>query len=237
MNTKLLLLAGGPPSYQGLPKPLQLLPTGEPLLALYLRTICYESSQETIILHEDACSDQISRIAKHSTSSTNTSLFSCRDNTSTLQKLLLYLKTNTEESHLLISYPDIFLGGSLLLPSITDCRYSDSVFVSFIPVQPRFSRLLIDPYNQSIRGISLHKSPLPANPFHIYGGHIAANSTVLYRLLTIFISQSPHVSPSLEYDFFFWLINQSKLYSMAIDGSWHHADSSREILAIIEAFS
>ena len=115
----------------------------------------------------------------------------------------------------------------------SDKRFESSVFISSTPILSRFPRLVIDPYAQTVRGISNHVSPMPANPLHIYGGHLVVRIDLMTKLINEFLDETLSTEPSLEFDMFYWLTNTARMFSIPIDGRWIQADSPREIETIL----
>lgn len=231
----LVLFCGGSPVYGGLPKPLQVLPSGETLLEHYIA--CIENlPKKIILLIEQAFQVPYREVIKTISAQSLVSLVICADSSSTLDKLNTFFKSSTDgDITATFSYPDMFIIGSLIKPSIADNRFEDSVFISFAPVTSRFPRLIVDNYDGSVYGISNHSSSMPANPMHVFGGHIVARTSVIEGFLNAFLNETKLLSPTLEFDFFFWLINRRCVFSMPINGRWIQADSPRDISNILAA--
>jgi len=234
MSDALVLFCGGPPIYGGVPKPLQILPTGETLLECYLRFIQPIVPTEIVLLIEQTFEPDFSRILNSFDYSSKITTLTCSDNSSTLSKLQSFLKSGYPmERTVVCSYPDMFVFGEIVLPDITDPRLGDKVFISSAPIISRFPRLIVDPYDSTVRGISNHTSFAPANPLHVFGGHLLARVGVMNNLVETFLSDIRPQSASLEFDMFFWLVNTARICSMPINGRWIQADSPREISTIL----
>lgn len=230
----LILFCGGPSIYGGAPKPLQRLRTGHTLIEHYLtHTQAHAPRNITLIVDrsfETAYSSLVNRLNYPS----KIKILACDDGSSTFSKLKTYLNTSiSEKSIVTFSYPDIFIIGKIDIPNDSDERFEESVFISSTPILSRFPRLVIDPYAHTVRGISNHVSPMPANPLHIYGGHLVVRVSLIKRLISDFLDESMSTEPSLEFDMFYWLTNTARLFSIPIDGRWIQADSPRDIEAIL----
>ena len=234
MTDSLVLFCGGPSIYGGAPKPLQKLRSGETLIERYLGHLESSSPREIVLLVDQAFEGAYDSVVKDLKYPAEITTLACADNSSTLNKLQTFLKSGyPSDRNVMFSYPDIFVIGEIDVPAATDARLLDSVFISFTPVFSRFPRLVVDTYDNSVRGISNHSSLLPANPLHVFGGHLLARASLINTLLEIFLSEVGLSAPSLEFDMFFWLINSTRILSMPIYGRWIQADSLREIETIL----
>lgn len=101
--------------------------------------------------------------------------------------------------------------------------------ISAAALTSRFPRLIVDLYNNKIKGISNYSSHVPANPLHVFGGDLWGRLDQLQLLAEEFRLQSNAPSPSLEYDFFFWLINHNKMRCVMLHGERLWIDSVRDI--------
>lgn len=234
MSDTLVLFCGGPSIYGGVPKPLQKLPTGETLLECYLRFFKPTVSTDVVLLVEQSFEADYSGMLKDLDYPSKITTLACSDNSSTLSKLHRFLKAGyPAESTVMFSYPDMFVFGEIATPDTTDPRLADSVFISFAPIVSRFPRLIVDPYDNTVRGISNHTTLMPANPLHVFGGHLLVRVGVMNTLVETFLAEAQLLSSSLEFDMFFWLVNTARVHSMPIYGRWIQADSPREISTIL----
>ena len=234
MIDALVLFCGGPPIYGGAPKPLQKLCTGETLIERYLSCVNPLEYSEVVLLVDQAFEDDyIAMLAVINYASEITTL-ACADNSTTLTKLRTFLKSGyPAERTVMFSYPDMFVIGEIDAPNSTDSRFADSVFISFTPVVSRFPRLVVDAYDNTVRGISNHTSPIPANPVHVFGGHLLVRAGLMNNLVDTFLSEVRLPAPSLEFDMFFWLINAARMHAIPIYGRWIQADSPRAVETIL----
>lgn len=234
MNDALVLFCGGPSIYGGAPKPLQKLRTGETLIERYLSYVKPHVPSEIVLLVDQAFEADYQAMLMDFKYPAEITTFACADNSTTLTKLQAFLKSGyPAERTVMFSYPDIFVIGEIDLQVATDARLADSVFISFTPVVSRFPRLVVDAYDNTVKGISYHTSPMPANPLHVFGGHLLARAGLMNSLVDTFLAEVDLPAPSLEFDMFFWLINTLRMHSMPIYGRWIQVDSPREVETVI----
>lgn len=234
MTDALVLFCGGPAIYSGLPKPLQKLRTGETLIERYLNYTQPNEHSEVVLLVDKAYYSGYRELLKDFLSSAKITILTCEDNSSTFGKLQAFIKSGyPADRTLTFTYPDVFIAGRIGTPDPTDPRLVDNVFISFTPVFSRFPRLVVDPYDYTVQGISNHTSPMPANPLHVFGGHLLVRSGLMNTLIDDFLADIVLPAPSLEFDMFFWLINTNRMQSMPIHGQWIQADSVRDVEAIL----
>lgn len=234
MINSLVLFCGGPAIYGGVPKPLQMLRTGETLIERYLNFVKVGVPSRVVLLIEHAFEGDYCALLDNFNYPAEIVFLNCPDNSSTLTKLKVFLDScNLRDQTVMFSYPDIFIDGQIDEPSDADSRLTDRAFISFIPVISRFPRLVIDVYGNSVQGISCHTSPVPANPLYVFGGHLLVRTALMNSLVNTFLAETSLSAPSLEFDMFFWLINTLRMHSMPIHGRWIQADSPREIETIL----
>ena len=234
MIDTLILFCGGPSIYGGAPKPLQRLRTGETLIERYLCHIKPNAPREIVLLVDQSFERHIQYIVNEFKYPASINTLACANGSTTFAKLQAFLKYGyPEERTLMFSYPDIFIIGDIDKPTSSDERLSDNVFISFTPVFSRFPRLVVDAYGTTVKGISNHTSVIPANPLHVFGGHLLVRAGLMKYLVDTFLADVGIPDPSLEFDMFFWLINTTRMLSMPIYGRWIQADSPRELEAIL----
>ncbi|OBI26209.1 hypothetical protein A5709_07435 [Mycobacterium sp. E1386] len=237
MSRALVLFCGGPPIYSGSPKPLQMLPTGETLLERFLRHVEPRVPDDVVILSDTDFAPEYQSVARRLAYSAALRVYACTDGSTTLTKLREFLDSGYPADRVVeFSYPDVFVAGDIATPADDDPRLVDGVFISYTPIFSRFPRLVVDTYDGEVKGISSHSSHVPANPLHVFGGHLIARVGVIKSLLEAFQAEAMLPSPSLEFDMFYWLINTSRMHAMAIGGRWVQADSPREIQAVVNQF-
>jgi NDP-sugar pyrophosphorylase family protein len=228
----LVLFCGGPPIYVGdVPKPLQPAGDGLTLLERYLRHIQSEAPGRIVLLCDETFADRYREVVGGLVHPSKIEVFVGEDNSTTLNKMRLFLASGFPADRLVqFSYPDLFYWGDLALPDAADDpQLDDKILVSITPLTSRFPRLTVDPYSGSVRGISNHSSLIPANPMHIFGGHLVARAGVLKEMTDAFVQEAKIAAPSLEYDLFFWLINRSKVSALTLYGQWMQIDSPRDL--------
>ena len=92
----------------------------------------------------------------------------------------------------------------------------------------------MDVYSDDIKGISDHTSLMPANPLHVFGGTLYGKKETLMKLSKEFLENQTNPNPSLEYDLFFWLINQARVKAIMLYGDWLLVDSARDVRRLLE---
>ncbi len=234
MIDALVLFCGGPAIYDLSPKPLQKLRSGETLIERYLNHLKPQAPPRIILLVEQSFKDEFDSIITSLDHCSDISTIACQDRSSTFAKLQAFVGADGfEDLTVMFSYPDIFVIGELDISNLTDEHLLDSAFISFTPICSRFPRLVVDAYGDKILGISNHSSTLPANPLHVFGGHLVLRVGLLKKLVADFLSDISIDNPSLEFDMFFWLINSSSMCSLPIYGRWIQVDSPRDVEALL----
>jgi len=234
MIDTLILFCGGPPIYGGSPKPLQKLSTSETLIERYLCHIKPYAPREIVLLVDQSFEENIQHIINEFKYPASITTLACADASTTFAKLQAFLKSGyPADRTVMFSYPDIFVIGDIDKSIVTDESLSENVFISITPVFSRFPRIVVDAYDSTVRGISDHTSPMPANPLHVFGGHLLVRAGLMNNLVDTFLAEVGMTAPSLEFDMFFWLINTSQMLSMPIYGRWIQADSLRELELIL----
>jgi hypothetical protein len=234
MNIPLFLFCGGPAiDAEGHPKPLMKIREGRSLIVHYLHylerhrptlpssvTLLCDAGQETAIKAElvDLSYPVSIRVQ------------ACGAPASTFEKFEKAL-TEIEDKKVVVQfgYPDIFSFNEYSEPKKQDLESNTSVHISAAALTSRFPRLIVDVYNNEIRGISNYSSPVPANPHHVFGGDLWGKADELLMLIAEFRSQVETLAPSLEYDFFFWLINHKKMRCVMLYGERIWVDSVRDV--------
>ena len=242
MKRTLFLFCGGPAIYgEDLPKPLMPVRPGESLLRVYLRfletqqgrkltkvTLLCDDNQEALFRSELENFDFLVPI----------SIMSCGTNVNTLGKFEVAISTVIDPSLISVfSYPDIFFFGERIEPSEDDLKRNSGVFITAAPLTSRFPSLIIDSYNNIVKGISNYNSPVPANPHFVFGGELWGRTEAFVSLFRDFKLQVDMPNPSLEYDFFFWLINQKKMGCTILHGHRIWVDSSRDVQNLLARLS
>jgi hypothetical protein len=238
MREPLYLFCGGAAhDNEGRPKPLIQVCEGRSLLKHFLRhkekcslqppksiTLLCENGQETIISREIEGFDFPVPI----------DVEPCGYNSSTFEKFCRALKIAPDPLAVVqFGYPDIFTFGECSEPIFTEVKGNDIVFVSAASISSRFPRLILDIYKNKVRGISNYASPVPANPLFVFGGDIWGRVDILRSLVERFLLVSEAPAPSLEYDFFFWLINQNKMSCIILNDERLWVDSQRDLQQLV----
>jgi len=157
-------------------------------------------------------------------------ILACGKQPNTFEKLCRALVESEDSKRLVqFGYPDIFSFEEFAEPHPEAISSDTSVHISAAALTSRFPRLIIDVYNNKVRGISNYKSPVPANPLHVFGGDLWGRVDHLLELVKEFQDQATTASPSLEYDFFFWLINHNKMNCVLLHGERLWVDSIRDV--------
>lgn len=234
MNITLYLFCGGPDyNGEGWPKPLIKIRKDRSLLVhflLYLKE-CRPSLPASVILLCDDGQEGVLQAELNGLSyPIPIRIQACGERASTFEKFLSALKAAANPSDLIqFGYPDIFSFGEYARPHEAALESDQFVHISATALTSRFPRLIVNLYNNTIKGISDYSSPVPANPLHVFGGDLWARAGLLQVLAEEFRSQVITTSPSLEYDFFFWLINHSKMRCVMLHGERLWIDSTRDI--------
>jgi hypothetical protein len=227
-KSELVLFSGGPAIYAGqVPKPLQVLSGGQTLLEIYLNgdfastfdsiKICCESDQANAFKE---VLEQFSRL--------NITLNLTPPKSTTLEKLSSCLAAGRGlKRNLVCTYPDIFYFGSEL-PLLAERDLTDRFIVSVRPLESRLPRLMIDPYSGMAKSISMHRSPNPANPTYMFGGHLFAHSDALTKVIEQFNLANTQPTPTLEVEVFSWMISRNLVGTAVLQGEWIQCDSPRD---------
>ena len=234
MNVPLFLFCGGPSIYgDGRPKPLMDLGQGRSLIVHFLHhlqnhrkvmpssvTLLCDDGQVAAI-EADVCALPYP-VPIH--------VLACGPQSNTFHKFERALQMVPDKSTTVqFGYPDIFFFGEYPEPDIEALSSTSSVHISAATLTSRFPRLIVDVYNNEIKGISNYSSPVPANPMHVFGGDLWGKVDELSTLAREFRSRLEEPTPSLEYDFFFWLTNQRKMRCVMLFGDRIWVDSARDV--------
>ena len=234
MNISLYLFCGGPPRDRaGLPKPLIKIFEGRCLLEHFLMHLTHRrlSLPEVVtLLCDDGQEAEFRTQLKDFTYPVPIRIQECGQQASTFEKFSLALREATDRKSVVqFGYPDIFSFDESPEPQQQALETESMVHISAAALTSRFPRLIVDFYNKKIKGISNYSSPVPANPMHVFGGDLWGRVDYLYALTEEFQSQVGMKAPSLEYDFFFWLINHDKMRCVIQHGDRYWIDSIRDI--------
>ena len=236
-NINLFLFCGGLPiDFSGVPKPLMKVFRDKTLIKFYLEyleskkilpdtvTLLYEVDQKNNFLNEFSNFKYPIPIR----------LLECEKSSSTFDKLLTALENHEGKMDFLhFSYPDIFCFGNTPQLERFDPFFHEGIAITVATLTSRFPRLIVDVYNNDIRGISNYASQMPANPLHVFGGDFWGREDVVRSLCHQFLEYKHPQSLSLEFDFLFWLINRRQLKSMLLDGDWLLVDSARDFRRLL----
>lgn len=242
MNIPLFLFCGGPAiDGQGHPKPLMKISEDRSLMVHYLHYL--ERHRPTLPSSVTLLCDAGQATAFEAelvglSYPVPIRVQACGAQASTFEKFEKALSEIEDKKSLVqFGYPDIFSFNEYSEPKKEDLESSTSVHISAATLTSRFPRLIVDIYNNEIRGISNYSSPVPANPLHVFGGDLWGQVHELLTLIAEFKSQVGALAPSLEYDFFFWLINHKKMRCVMLYGERIWVDSVRDVhhlLAMME---
>ena len=234
MNYSNFIFCGGPAIYdKGRPKSLMKIREGKSLLVHYLIYLELNTKimpTKVYLLCDDKQESLIKADIKNITYPVPIEIIPCGKQPNTFEKFCraLNLKKSSEEL-VRFGYPDIFLFDELTEVNINDFRSNKLICISATPLTSRFPRLIIDVYNNKVKGISNYTSPVPANPLYVFGGDLWGSTSCFINLVKDFQLYTKIVSPSLEYDFFFWLINHNKMNCIILHGKILRIDSLRDI--------
>lgn len=233
MKKTLFLFCGGPAiDSSDVPKPLMKVTETQSLLACYLQHLEKQSDkpESLTLLCDDGQQAAILAEVESLKYSIPISVKSCGLESSTFEKFSHALKeVEGSDSAIRFGYPDIFFFGDHISPPTQAIESEKSIHISAAPITSRFPRLMIDIYTGEVKGISNYTSVVPANPMHVFAGDIWGKASQLSKLKNDFQSQENHENPTLEYDFFFWLINHQKVHCVMLHGDRLWVDSQRDV--------
>lgn len=238
MSTPLFLFCGGPAIYgQGRPKPLMQVDGGRSLLAYclaHLQRRADAPASVTLLCDEGQQQAYAAELAGMDPG-LPVRIQPCGPQASTLEKFEAALYAQVDARAVLrFGYPDIFYFGQEAEPAPTELA-EDAVHISAAALSSRFPRLVIDVYTRQIKGISNHSAPVPANPMHVFGGDLWGRADLLRTLCGQFRAQCAVARPSLEHDFFFWLINHQKMRCVMLHGERLWVDSLRDVHRLLQS--
>ncbi len=234
MSNPIYLFCGGPAIYgEELPKPLMKIREGRSLLVHYLIHLKHHRNnmpESVTLLCDDDQESAIKVDLRELSYPVPIHIKACGQQPTTFEKLCRALHESTNTKKLVqFGYPDIFSFDEFTEPS-TEVMTSDApAHISAAALTSRFPQLIVDVYNNKVRGISNYTSPVPANPLYVFGGDLWGRVDHLVALVKQFQDQSTTSSPSLEYDFFFWLINHNKMNCVLLHGERLWVDSMRDV--------
>lgn len=230
MMRELVLFCGGPAmGHEAVPKPLLHVDASRSLIETFLAQVSPEMHPRVTLLVERTYADRFRLVLESAAWPFATRVVECDDGSSTLVKFRTFLEAQATSTKLIeFSYPDLFFNGDLSFPQLEQEDLDRTVCISQIPVSSRFPRLMVDEYTGEVRGLSRHTSGVPANPYFIYGGHLLGHVDTLRRYGDEFVADHDPATVNLEFDFFSWLINRSRIKALPLYGELIHADSPRD---------
>lgn len=245
MNIPLFLFCGGPAiDGEGRPKPLMKIGEGRSLIVYFLHYLKRRGPSmptSVTLLCDDGQKAAIEAELRGLSYPVPIRIQACGLQPSTFEKFEQALQEmKNSQAVVQFGYPDIFVFGECAVPEKEALESNSSVHISASALTSRFPRLIVDIYNNEIRGISNYTSLVPANPLHVFGGDLWGRVDELLMLVEEFRSQVGLTTPSLEYDFFFWLINHKKMRCVMLHCERLWIDSIRDVhqlLARIEDVS
>ncbi len=238
MTTPLFLFCGGPAIYgEGVPKPLMKVSEGCTLLMYFLSHLVERNTPLPSSIHllcDEGQKTAFENEVQKFVAPVPICVEECSASASTFEKFEHAL-ANVSDQHAWVQfgYPDIFFFGENAQPYFDVEASNACVQISAVPLTSRFPRLFVDIYNNQVKGISNHTAPVPANPMHVFGGDLWGKCAELMALVKEFKATANIEQPSLEYDFFFWLINQKKMKSVLLYGERLWVDSNRDIQKLL----
>ncbi len=237
MNTPLFLFCGGPAIYdESNPKPLMRIKHRRSLLAYFLEHLERRPSPpaSVTLLCDEGQQDAYGAMLASEKKNLPIFIQTCGPRASTLEKFECALANQIDQRAVVrFGYPDIFYFGQEADPDPSTLTQG-LVTISAVALSSRFPRLIIDSYTSCVRSISKHNAVVPANPMHVFGGDVWGQVDVLSTLCSLHRAQTANPQPSLEYDFFFWLINQQKLRFTMLYGDHLRIDSLRDVSRLLQ---
>lgn len=239
MNSPLFLFCGGPAiDGTGRPKPLMKVREDRSLIVHFLQYLKFHRPvmpSSVTLLCDDGQESAIAAELHDLPYPVPIFVHACGAQASTFEKFAKALDEIVDNSAFVqFGYPDIFFFGEYVEPKKADLESNMSVHISAAALTSRFPRLIVDVYNNEIRGISNYSSPVPANPLHVFGGDLWGRVDQLLALIGEYRAQVGTQAPSLEYDFFFWLINHKKMRCVMLYGEQLRIDSMRDVQRLLE---
>lgn len=239
MKIPLYLFCGGAAIYgKGRPKPLMKIREDRSLLVHYLIYMKHQRlnmPESIILLCDDDQEGEINAEISNLTYPVPIHILACGQQPNTFEKLCRALHGNEDSNRVVqFGYPDIFSFDEFAEPQTEALLSEASVHISAAALTSRFPRLIVDVYNNKIRGISNYTSPVPANPLHVFGGDLWGRIDQILTLAKEFQDQAVRAHPSLEYDFFFWLINHNKMQCLLLHGEQLRVDSMRDVYQLLD---
>jgi hypothetical protein len=237
-NVSLYLFCGGQAyEVEGLPKPLMKIRGDRSLLVhflLYIKKYRPSLPKTVTLLCDEGQAAALQTELIGLSYPIPIRIQTCGENSNTFEKFVRALRAAEDPAALVqFGYPDIFSFGPLSEPKQGELELDSFVHISAAALTSRFPRLIVDLYSNTIKGISNYSSPVPANPLHVFGGDLWGRAGQLQMLAEEFQLQVGAVSLSLEYDFFFWLINQKKMRCVMLHGDRLWIDSVRDIKQLL----
>jgi hypothetical protein len=239
MKIPLYLFCGGAAIYgKGRPKPLMKIRKDRSLLVHYLSYLKHQRlnmPESVTLLCDDDQEGEINAELSSLTYPVPIHILACGQQPNTFEKLCRALHGNEGSKRVVqFGYPDIFSFDDFTEPQQGALTSGASVHISAVALTSRFPRLIVDVYNNKVRGISNYTSPVPANPLHVFGGDMWGRVDLLLALVKEFQDQAAAAPLSLEYDFFFWLINNNKMQCVLLYGEHLRVDSLREVSQLLD---
>jgi hypothetical protein len=187
MNIPLFLFCGGPAiDGEGRPKPLMKVREGRSLNVHFLHYLqCRRPSMPASVTMLCDEGQEVAFEAELTDLSYPMPIFiqGCGPHASTFEKFEQALcKMDDNKALVQFGYPDIFFFDEFSEPKYEALGSQSSVYISATAITSRFPRLIVDVYNNSIRGISNYRSQVPANPLHVFGGDLWGRVDVLQLL-------------------------------------------------------
>ena len=237
MRTPLYLFCGGPGIYgQRRPKPLMRIDGGCSLLKYFLQHLQSSSSPpvSVTLLCDEGQEEAFFNELKSIESDLPVRVLACGPKASTLEKFECALRDQVDAQALLrFGYPDVFHMGTEVEPASVNL-VEGLAYISAAPLSSRFPRLVVDVYTGNIKSISNHKATVPANPMFVFGGDLWGRVDVMRTLCEQFRAENLNPAPTLEHDFFFWLINHQKLRCVMLFGERLWVDSLRDVHRLLQ---
>lgn len=234
MNVPLFLFCGGLPiDDEGRPKPLMKVRDRQSLLRCFLLHLKHRRltmPPSVTLLCDDGQDVAIKVDLSDFSYPVPINVLACGARPNTFEKFRRALNDCVDpQSYVQFGYPDIFSFDEFSDPHLAASDSDSTVYISAAVLTSRFPRLNVDVYNSRVMGISDYSSPVPANPMYVFGGDLWARVGQLLMLIDEFRTEVAVPDPSLEYDFFFWLINHKMVRCVIQHGERLWIDSFRDV--------
>jgi|CoawatStandDraft_6_1074263.scaffolds.fasta_scaffold15750_2 hypothetical protein len=152
------------------------------------------------------------------------------DESSTLDKFQYLVALNSDfDDDIYFSYSDIFSG-----ENFWNTKNDGIATILSCPIKSRFSKVLLKPFSNQVRGVTSHDSRVPSNATYIFAGLIICNPSKMTTLLQSLKADNSFLN--LEADFLDFLALHKSLHNKTYYDVRFHVDSFRDLNSVAEVF-